>query len=55
MYFSIAPCCQARSLLAVPQGARPGNAGDRWCEWDELELAAVVVTVSVGVGRLGYV
>jgi hypothetical protein len=52
MYFSIAPCCQARSLLAVPQGARPGKAGDRWCE--ELELA-VVVTVSVWVERLGYV
>jgi hypothetical protein len=52
MYFSIAPCCQARSLLAVPQGARPGKAGERWCE----EEAAVVVTVSVvGVERLGYV
>src|SRR5690606_2120800 len=52
MYLSIAPCCQARSLLAVPQGARPGNAGDRWCEAE----AAVVVTVSVGgwFGRLGY-
>ena len=24
------PCCQARSLLAVPQGARPGKAGERW-------------------------
>src|SRR5690606_19194975 len=49
MYLSIAPCCQARSLLAVPQGARPGNAGDRWCEAE----AAVVVTVSVGGGGSG--
>src|SRR3954471_19985820 len=50
-YLSNAPCCQARSLLAVPQGARPGKAGERW--WEE---AAVVVTVSVGgVGRLGGV
>src|SRR5690606_13935871 len=48
MYLSIAPCCQARSLLAVPQGARPGHAGGRWCEAG----AAGVVTVSVGgVGR----
>ncbi|GAA3054961.1 hypothetical protein GCM10010448_42930 [Streptomyces glomeratus] len=56
MYFSIAPCCQARSLLAVPQGARPGKAGDRWCEYEEL-LAAVVVTVSgsLGLGWLGQV
>jgi hypothetical protein len=38
-------------LLAVPQGARPGKAGERW--W--LEEAAVVVTVSVGVERLGGV
>ena len=38
-YLSRAPCCQARSLLAVPQGARPGKAGERWWE-------AVVVTVS---------
>jgi hypothetical protein len=37
-------------LLAVPQGARPGKAGERW--WEE---AAVVVTVSVGVERLGDV
>jgi hypothetical protein len=42
-------------LLAVPQGARPGKAGERWWEGEELELAAVVLTVSVGVGRLGYV
>jgi hypothetical protein len=41
MYFSMAPCCQARSLLAVPQGARPGKAGERWCE-----EVAVVVTIS---------
>src|ERR1700754_4482182 len=45
-YASIAPCCQARSLPAVPQGARPGKAGDRW--WCACE--AVVDTVSV-VGR----
>src|SRR5213592_3570243 len=50
-YFSIAPCCQARSLLAVPQGARPGKAGERWCECEEA-LAAVVVTVS-GLGGDG--
>src|SRR5690606_10528482 len=52
MCLSSAPCGQARGLLAVPQGARPGNAGDRWCEAE----AAVVVTVSVGgwFGRLGY-
>src|SRR5690606_26678708 len=43
---SIALCCQARSLPAVPQGARPGKAGDRWCEWDA--VPAVVVTISVG-------
>src|ERR1044072_6690726 len=29
MYLSIAACCQARSLLAVPHGARPGEAGGR--------------------------
>lgn len=47
----MAPCCQARSLPAVPQGARPGKAGERW--WF-VEEAAVVVTVSgSGVG-LGY-
>jgi hypothetical protein len=56
MYFSIAPCCQARSLLAVPQGARPGKAGERW--WDEEDavlVAAVVVTVSeiTGCGITG--
>src|SRR5690606_575824 len=50
MYLSMAACCQARSLLAVPQGARPGKAGDRWCECDG--VPAVVVTVSVGVERL---
>src|SRR6478735_3583962 len=49
MYFSSAPCCQARSLLAVPHGARPGKAGERWCEVDAV---AAVVTVG-GVGRLG--
>ena len=42
MYCSSAPCCQARSLPAVPQGARPGKAGERWWE-------AVVVTVSDGI------
>lgn len=53
-YLSIAPCCQARSLPAVPQGARPGKAGERW--WELVEEAAVVVTVSVcSVGRLGHV
>lgn len=47
-----------RPLLPGPQlaggapGARPGKAGDRWCEVLEL---AVVVTVSEGVERLGHV
>src|SRR6202007_850198 len=50
MYVSIAPCLQGRSLPAVPQGARPGKAGERWCEGEEWELAAVVVTVSGSVG-----
>src|SRR4051794_16524994 len=45
MYFSMAPCCQARSFPAVPQGARPGKAGERLWE-------AVVVTVS-GSGHSG--
>src|SRR6478752_7444104 len=45
MYFSIAPCCQARSLLAVPHGARPGKAGDRWWEWEE---DAEVADIGVG-------
>ena len=42
-----APCCQARSLPAVPQGARPGKAGERW--WSG---GGVVVTVS-GSGLSG--
>jgi hypothetical protein len=41
-------------LLAVPQGARPGKAGERWWECGAAELDAVVVTVSGAVvGRLG--
>jgi hypothetical protein len=51
MYFSIAPCCQARSLLAVPHGARPGKAGERW--WFEEEVAVVVTVSGLGVERLG--
>ncbi|GGO52397.1 hypothetical protein GCM10012286_57330 [Streptomyces lasiicapitis] len=39
-------------MLAVPQGARPGKAGERW--WDECdEEAAVVVTVSGSFGLGG--
>ena len=33
------PACQARSLEAVPQAARSGNAGDRW------EAAVVLIGV----------
>nr|BFD84550.1 hypothetical protein StreXyl84_39510 [Streptomyces sp. Xyl84] len=65
----MAPCCQARSLLAVPHGARPGKAGERWCECEELADMGVgpegpplrvvagdgraVVTVSGFVVRVG--
>lgn len=51
IYLSIAPCCQARSLLAVPHGARPGKAGERW--WFEEEVAVVVTVSGLGVERLG--
>ena len=34
-YCSIASACQARSLPAVPQGARAGNAGGSWEAADE--------------------